>query len=125
MGAPYIRAIVRKYFMEHPGVHVWLDDLMEALKIQGKNPSTGGVQGAVAQLIDFDMEIFVVERGQCWIYTPGKTPKMEEQREVAPPEQRVRLTSRRLFELVHTTKAGAWILEDEEGEMVIVKPVDM
>lgn len=136
MGSPYIRAIIRKYFMDNPGIHIWLNDIKEVLVGQGKRPSTGGIQGAVSQLVDLEMPIEVVERGQCWIYRPNVTksslsyPVAAEnpeplRQEPERQEPRSVTTKNKLFELIHTTKQGAMILEDEDGETIIVRPIDI
>lgn len=126
MGYTLIRPAIRRYFEEHPGINVWLADLREKLvALNGKTPSDGGIQHAINTLMGAGLELFVVERGQCWIYRPNmKSPNLPEPTN-QPVVRRNDILNRRLFELIHTTKTGAMILEDEEGETIIVKPVDI
>lgn len=121
MGAVLIRPAIRRYFEEHPGINVWISDLRELLiSLNGQPPTDGGIQSAVNTLMGAGMELFVIERGQCWMYRPNT-------KLVQPPipANIKKLDDRRLFQLVHTTKLGAMILEDEDGETIIVRQVDI
>lgn len=121
MGATLIRPAIRRYFEEHPGINVWISDLRELLiSLNNKTATDGGIQSAVNTLMGAGMELFVVERGQCWMYRPNT-----KQIPPPPPQQIKKIDNRRLFELIHTTKLGAMILEDEEGETIIVRQVDI
>ncbi len=107
-----VRPYVRKYFEENPGKTIWRDDLIEY--VAGQNTEEireGTVLHSVNMLIADNFPIEIVERAHAWVYRPNKKDD--------------KAASRRMFELVHETKGGAMILEDTDGEVVIVKPVEL
>lgn len=128
MGYPTYRAALHRYFMDHPGRHIWLDELIEvAQKVIGKEPTRGSIQHAITRMMETNPDIQVVERANCWIYRPNSSQVKEITKEsVEKVEQKPSTVKvRRLFELVHTTKQGAMILEDEDGVTIVVKEVDI
>jgi len=130
MGYPVIRPWIRKYFEDHPNKAIWKDDLIEACtKISGRAHSVEGVRAAIKHLIDNGMAIQVVEPNHCWVYKPELQQQPEQKPEPQVEEKLTEEPSKKyrnqIFQLIHTTKQGAMILEDEDGDTIIVKPVDI
>lgn len=116
MATTTIRPYVRQYFERNPLKTVWRDELFEYVQSQNEEEvRMQSVLHAVNQLMDDGFSIEIQERAHAWIHIPPKKVKEE-----AP-----KTPKRKVFELVHETKGGAMILEDTEGEVVIVKPVEL
>lgn len=114
MGSTPIRPYVRKYFETHPEFKIWRKDLIDYVtKESGTEPTIAGVLHAVNQLIKDGQPIEPVDRGHSWIYHNKKT------------DDKTKSASRKLFELVGETKTGAMILEDEQGSVIVVKPIEV
>lgn len=113
MAAPRITHHIRKFFEDHPGVTVYREDLIEYCKTKnGVAPTDGGVIYGVKKLVDGGMDIKAVDAANSWRYSPnGDKSSSKDDGE--------------LFERVHVTKGGAWILEDTKGEVVVVRVVDL
>jgi len=116
MGHASVRPRIREFFERNPGVTLWRKDFMEYIERDlGRACTVSGLLNAISELIKTGYPIEVEERGHSWRYVPNKKQEI-----VALPR-----TNRKMFELLANTKSGAMILEDTEGEVVIVKVVDL
>ncbi len=109
-----IRPYVRKYFEENPGKTIWRDDLVEY--VAGQNSEVvreATILHSVNMLIADDFPIEIVERAHAWVYIPNKEKKEDSK------------SSRKMFELLARTQSGAMVLEGDEGEVMIVKQVEL
>jgi len=110
-----IRPYVRQYFERNPGRTIWRDELIEYVALQNQEKiREATVLHSVNALIQDGFPIEIQERAHAWIYLPNKK---KDEPKVDP--------GRKMFELLANTKSGAMILEDTEGEVVIVKVVDL
>jgi len=147
MGHPKVRPLIHKHFVDHPNKAIWLQQLVEICYKHNKTePSHEGIRGAVRHLIMSGVPITVVEPANCWVYKPQAETEVEQKRvgiktdaeqdkadvETKPDAEPEVATKPRplsavkvLYELIHTTKQGAMVLEDEDGEIVIVKAIDI
>lgn len=97
-----LRAKIMQHFEEHPGVVVWLHDLVEATGCKDPRP----IQIAVQQLRsrdDYPVEIKI--NGQSWIYRP----------------KGAEANGKRVFEELAITKAGELLIQDEAGKVYLAK----
>lgn len=131
MGFAKIRPSIRKYFFDHPNREIWFEEIKTHLISLGLSPNDQSTKHAVGELIRRGMPIEIVESGHCWVYRhePDYTKKPVSTTNVTnvvtSPKELPKAPTKKLFQLVHTTKQGNWILEDEEGELVVVKQIDI
>lgn len=115
-----IRPSIRKYFEAHPGITVYRSDVLDFVEKEmgGRKSSDQGVTNAIRELAESGgMAIEELDRANSWIYRPNAT--------AAPSKDLVKKPSREIFERVHVTKQGNWILEGTDGEVTLVKPLDL
>jgi hypothetical protein len=146
MGHPKVRPLIHKHFVDHPNKAIWLQQLVEICYKHNKTePSHEGIRGAVRHLIMSGVPITIVEPANCWVYKPQAETEVEQNKvdvkpsteqdkanvetetgtEVPAKQRPAPGAVKVLYELIHTTKQGAMVLEDEDGEIVIVKPIDI
>lgn len=112
MGSRNYKALILEYFDTSGGRSVFLQDLVDMIADEnGVEPTAGGVQQAVSTLIKEGHKIDVLTRGNCWRYN-------------GPPEVKEdKSTTRKIFELLAETREGLMVLESEDNEVIVVKPV--
>ena len=71
------------------------------------------------------MAIEELDRANTWIYRPNANANTNADANGTKKELDKHYKGGEIFERVHITKGGAWILEDTKGEVVVVRVVDL
>ncbi len=112
MGYASVRPRVRELFEKNPGKDIWLNDFKEHVEMElDREVTVEGIRGAIRFLAAEGMEIEVLEQGHKWVYRPSGSA--------------IAKSGGKIFELIKETKSGTMILEDTDGEVIIVRRVDL
>lgn len=106
MGGAPVKGKIATYFKDHPGVHVYAEELCSDL-----DETRGRVLSGIAHLIRLDQfpGLIRIGKGGPWVYRPEGMPAT-----AAKP----------MFEQVAKTKAGDLILQDEVGNLYRAKELE-
>lgn len=103
-----IRPTLMAYFAKNAGVHIFLNDLVAATKLD-KDQVQGNVNNIIRDYnngtLDFHLEC--VTRGQVWIHRPGQQKAAAAATKAERPK--------RVFEELATTKSGKLLIQDDGG----------
>src|SRR5215469_12493468 len=103
--------VILKRFTDHPGETIYLEDILKDMDVT-KQQVHSLITHIRGRNDEFASKLEVVYRGQAWRYNPNAKPNTAS-RDSKPTKP--------LFELLAITKAGIYVLQDEQGEVKLLR----